>query len=159
MDSLVNVALSDYIGAKYLTVTENDKMTIYRGELPNQEQQMLGMEKVLEQQLGFIPSSLDIYGNNQLIVARDEKQVAVFDCETGKLYQYSLDSETVFLIDGYMVGEILDGKLTVMDFDGTNKRLLTESDGPALITRNNKWLYYLKIDKDQINLTREKIIE
>lgn len=158
-DVLVNVALSDYIGDKYLTVTDNNKMTIYRGELPSSDRTINDMEKVLEEEISFIPSTLNIYGNNELIVARDGKNVAVFDAEARKLHQYTLDTDNVFLIDGYMVGELTDENLTVMDFDGTNKRLITKSDSAAVITRNNKWLYYLILSENKINLTREKIIE
>lgn len=158
-DSLVNVAISDYIGDKYLTITENDKLVIYRGDFPNSERKISDMEKILEETIAFIPSTLRIEGNNELIVARDMKQVAVFDAETRKLHQFELDTETPFLIDGYMVGEIVDNKLIVMDFDGTNKRTITDANAGAMITRNNKWLYYIVITADKVNLTREKIID
>ena len=138
---------------------KNNKMTIYRGELPSSDRTINDMEKVLEEEISFIPSTLNIYGNNELIVARDGKNVAVFDAEARKLHQYTLDTDNVFLIDGYMVGELTDENLTVMDFDGTNKRLITKSDSAAVITRNNKWLYYLILSENKINLTREKIIE
>jgi len=158
-DTLVNTAISEYIGNKYITITENNKMTVYTGDLPNAERKLSDMEKVLEIEIGFTPSSLEVYGNNELIVARDGKNVAVFDAEARKVHQYVLDTENIFLVDGYMVGEIVDGNLIVMDFDGTNKRQLTKADGPAMITRNNKWLYYLTVSENKTNLTREKIIE
>ncbi len=159
VDNLINVVLSDYIGEKYLAITENDRMMIYRGELPNAERSLSDMEKILEESIDFVPSKLETYGNNELIVARDGKKVAVFDCEARKLHKFELDTEDVFLIDGYMVGEILDGQLYVMDFDGTNKRHITAADSAALITRNNKWLYYLRTIEGKANLVREKIVE
>jgi hypothetical protein len=159
VNSLVNVALSDYIGDKYLTITDNDEMIIYKGDLPNTERQISDMEIVFDEKINFIPSKLGIYGNNELIVARDGKKMAVYDCEARKLSQFELDGDKMFFVDGYMIGEILDRKLNVMDFDGTNKRYVTEADSSAVITRNNKWLYYLKIDGKKAVLTREKIIE
>lgn len=159
VDTLINMTLSDYIGDKYLAITEDNKLTVYRGELPNAERTLSDMEKVLEETIAFTPSALGVYGNNELIVARDGKNVAVFDAEARKLHQYTLDSEKVFLIDGYMVGEIVDGSLIVMDFDGTNRRQIAKADSTAVITRNNKWLYYLTFGDNEINLTREKIIE
>lgn len=158
-NSLVNVVISDYIGDKYLTITENDKMTIYRGDFPNGERGINDMEKVLEETISFTPSLLEIRGNNELIIARDGRQIAVFDAEARKLHQFELDTEAPFLIDGYMIGEIVDGKLIVMDFDGTNKRTIADANSNALITRNDKWLYYFTFEDNKINLTREKIIE
>lgn len=158
-NSLVNVVISDYIGDKYLTITENDKITIYRGDFPNGERGINDMEKVLEETISFTPSLLEIRGNNELIIARDGKQIAVFDAEARKLHQFELDTEAPFLVDGYMIGEIVDGKLIVMDFDGTNKRTIADANSNALITRNDKWLYYFTFEDNKINLTREKIIE
>ncbi|MBQ3271190.1 PEGA domain-containing protein [Candidatus Saccharibacteria bacterium] len=158
-NSLVNVAISDYIGDKYLTITENDKIAIYRGDFPNGERGINDMEKVLEETISFTPSLLEIRGNNELIIARDGKQIAVFDAEARKLHQFELDTEAPFLVDGYMIGEIVDGKLIVMDFDGTNKRTITDANSNALITRNDKWLYYFTFEDNKISLTREKIIE
>lgn len=158
-NSLVNVVISDYIGDKYLTITENDKITIYRGDFPNGERGINDMEKVLEETISFTPSLLEIRGNNELIIARDGKQIAVFDAEARKLHQFELDTEAPFLIDGYMIGEIVDGKLIVMDFDGTNKRAIADANSNALITRNDKWLYYFTFEDNKISLTREKIIE
>ncbi len=158
-NSLVNVALSDYIGDKYLTITDNDKMTIYKGELPGAERTLTDMEVVLDTQIGFIPAELNIYGNNELIIARDGRKLAVYDSEARKLSQFELDSDYTFFIDGYNIGEIIDGQLFVMDFDGANKRHLTSANSSAVITRNNKWLYYIKIDGDKAGLWREKIVE
>lgn len=159
-DSLVNVALSDYIGDKYLTITDNDKMTIYKGELPNADRTLSDMEVMMDEKIGFVPAELNVYGNNELIVARDGKKMAVFDCEARKLSRFELDADEMFFVDGYMIGEIVEGeKLNVMDFDGTNKRYMTAANSAAIITRNNKWLYYLKTDSGKVNLTREKIIE
>ncbi len=159
VNSLVNVVISDYIGDKYLTITENDKITIYRGDFPNGERGINDMEKALEETISFTPSLLEIRGNNELIIARDGRQIAVFDAEARKLHQFELDTEAPFLIDGYMIGEIVDGKLIVMDFDGMNKRTITDANSNALITRNDKWLYYFTFEDNKISLTREKIIE
>ena len=156
---LVNVAISDYIGDKYLTITENNKITIYREDFPNSERTITDMEKVLEETISFTPNLLEVRGNNELIIARSGKQIVVFDAEARRLHQFELDTETPFLIDGYMFGEIVDGKLIVMDFDGTNKRTLADANSNALITRNNKWLYYFINKDNQLSLTREKIIE
>ena len=158
-DSLINVALSDYIGDKYLTITDNDKITIYKGELPNADRTLSDMEVMLDGKIDFVPVELNVYGNNELIVARDGRKMAVFDCEARKLSQFELDTDEMFFVDGYMIGEIVEGgKLNVMDFDGTNKRYITEANSEAIITRNNKWLYYLKTDDGKVGLWREKII-
>ena len=159
INSLINVTLSDYIGDKYLAITENDEMTIYRSDYLSTDKSLSDMEVVLNTKINFVPAFLGVYGNNELVVARDGSHVAVFDCEARKIHQFDLDSNNVFLIDGYMIGEIINRNLSVMDFDGTNKRIITSADSPAVITRNNKWLYYLCEDSGKIILTREKIIE
>lgn len=159
LDSLVNIALSDYIGDKYLTITDNDRMIVYKGELPNAERAFTDMEVVLDVQIGFVPAELSVYGNNELIVARDGRKMAVYDCEARKLSQFELDSDEMFFIDGYNIGETIDGQLFVMDFDGTNRRHLTAANSSAVITRNNKWLYYIRTDDNKASLWREKIVD
>lgn len=159
VNSLVNVALSDYIGDKYLTITDNDKMTIYKGELPSTERTLDDMEVVLDAQIGFVPAELNIYGNNELIIACDSRKLAVYDSEARQLSQFEIDSDSMFFVDGYNIGEIIDDQLFVMDFDGANKRHLTSASSSAVITRNNKWLYYIRVDNDKAGLWREKIVE
>ena len=155
----VKLLASGYLDNKYLTVTVDDKMYIYEGEYPDNNRSLSDMKLALEKSIDFVPESLSDAADGELIMARAGKSVAVFDAELDKLSNYQLIGDQMFFVDKYMIGTIADNKLVVSDFDGTNIRTLTDANGIAFITKNNKWLYYLFASDGKTNLYREQIID
>ena len=117
------------------------------------------MELILEEKLTSVPDALTVWSDGQLMMARNGAEVAMFDAELSKLSQYTLGSDIVFIVSDYLLGNIVDGKLNVLDFDGQNLRELAKTDSSAVISRNNKWLYYDLTVDGKTNIFREKIIE
>ena len=99
----------------------------------------------------------------------------VVSLDAGDIFEYDVESSKVYWLDSSMMSAVVDGTLKVWDYDFTNRRELVTSrksedltavttvseaqvlDYPAVITSNNKWLYYLVKSSDKIILMREKI--
>lgn len=157
-DGLINIEMSEYIGQKYLTMTVGKTMKVYRGGYPTENDKLSEMELILDKEIGFEPATLKERTEGELLVAKDDKKIAVFNAENSILYSYELENSNMFMVDDYLFGTIVDGKLFVRDFDGTNKREITSASSNAFITKNGKWLYYLNTKDGKTALIREKII-
>ena len=73
-----------------------------------------------------------------------EGQVAIFDMEIMGLKEWQLDSPEYGWLDSNMLYSVKNGQLIVYDFDGLNRRELSNNVSalfPVTIT-DNKWLYY-----------------
>ncbi len=154
----VKFVASGYLDNKYIALFVDGKCHIYEGEFPDAERSLENMTLVYDDEIGFLPEELSSAANEELIVARSGRKIAVFDAELDKMSEYELPGDQLFFLDEYLIGTIQDGSLMVLDFDGTNIRSLTKATSTAFITKNNKWLYYLNTVQDSVRLIREKII-
>lgn len=155
-DVQVMVTLEDYLGDYYLGYTVGQKMYIYKSvDFPVAEQKFK-MEKVLESELKVLPGDLQASLNGQFMVLKTGIEMAVFDAETEAIYEYALDNPDCFWVDDYLVGNIVEGTLYVRDFDGTNvRKVATAAGAPAVISANQKYLYYFTNEKNA--LMRERL--
>lgn len=154
-NQVVKMSLFEYLSKKYIGLTVGSHLYVYRGDYPNSERTLSDMELVFDGEMSIVPEKLKIEADSELIVAKQGKKVAVFDAELSKLHEFELEGEQMFFIDFYLMGTIADSKLIIRDFDGENRREITAATGTALITKNNKWLYYLNSD----GIYREQIID
>lgn len=157
-DQNVKMLVYDYLDDKYLAILDGNKLTIYVGDYPDNDRALADMEVALKQELGFESDVLENAAYGELTIARQGRQMAVFDAETGKLSTFELTGEQMFFVDPYLIGTIQDGQLVVRDFDGTNVRNLSKATGTAFITKNNKWMYYLNSSEEKTYILREQIM-
>ncbi len=156
----VKIALSEYLSKKYVSFVVDNKLYVYKGEYPNDERTLNDMDLIFESDLDITPTKFEVDGAGEFLIARDGSKLSVFDAELSKLHQYTLEGEQMFFLDLYLIGTIHDGNLIVCDFDNTNRRELTKATGQAIITKNNKWLYYLAVDDaGKANINREQILD
>ena len=144
-DKEVKIAVFDYLDQEYYYVAVNDEVAIYKDD----------KELVKREKIGFIPDAITVYADGELAMAKKDTLVAMYDAEQMLFSKYELENPYEFMLDGYMMGVNVEGKLVVRDFDGTNKRTITTASGPAFITKNNRWLYYL----DANSIYREQIMD
>lgn len=180
-DSTVRVQLAKYYDEEYIIFTVDDKVTIYYGAIPSYRAKVAETEfanfKVLlsEVKLNIVPDRLDVSAEGEYLVAQKGKQFSVVDMDMGDVFEYETPTAAVYWLDESMFSAVVNGELKVWDFDYTNQRTLvsnqlTEEDGaittvskkavadyPAVITSNDKWLYYIVQDKTTTTLRREKI--
>lgn len=158
-ESKVKLALSDYLGKKYLSFSVDNHLYIYRGAYPVVDNMLSEMELVMDAELPAAPEVLAVWSEDQLIMTKSGHNIAMFDSEIAKLSQYEVEHSRIFFPADHLVGVIVDGKLVVRDFDGTNCRELSNVTTAAVISKNDKWLYYDLIVDGKTNIFREKIVE
>jgi len=79
--------------------------------------------------------------NTRFIGVENGQRFAVYDFETKDIYQYSISenlADNMSWMDGHRYIGDSDGKVFVMDYDGTNKQIITDTSEPggALFSRN-----------------------
>jgi len=154
----VLAVMNEYYGDEFLTLTVGAKLKVWQGRLPTNGQKIDEvMQVATEQELSFLPQTLRVAVNGELILAQNGLDLVVVDTELVKVSEQKLAHERVTFLDNFLFYEIKDQKLIVRDFDNTNVRELAggvKEDGFAVITSDNRWLYYLSVDGD---LVREKL--
>ena len=154
--------ISEYIGRFTLALLEDNELTIYRGNLPTEN---VSADKPLPDPVGKttlefgVPDNFKTEAKNQIILTSKENNFSVFDLENYAFSSYTLENNLTFWPDDYTIGLVSDGKLVFRDFDGTNKVTLGDSLAgfPAVITKNDKYLYHLSKTEQDLNLVREEI--
>lgn len=160
----VHVGLSEYYDDYYLSLLVGDQFTILHGNLPSYRPEgadLSMLETFLDYEFEATPTTLTISPERQFIVLTSGQSFTVVDLELGDLHHYTTATTSVDWLATGLLYSIADDALKVWDFDGTNLRVLVTStalvDAPAIITSNNKWLYYLTSSDAGIALTREQI--
>lgn len=135
LDVPVRIAAVNFYNDKYLVVYKNDSLTIYEGD---------ELRKVLEEKIEINLDNLRIMDGIGYVVARDGNTINAVDMESMKLNVWKVDADSLGWLDKYLIYAVSNGALSVYDFDGQNKRQLSEGvdhNYPVTIT-DNKWLYY-----------------
>ena len=154
--------ISEYIGRTTTALSEDNNVTIYRGDLPTEK--TLDKEKPLGEPVGKYtlefgtPQDFFMQAKNQIIVSKKDKNLSVFDLENYQVSTFALPTSLTFWPDEYTIGLVSDGTLSVYDFDGTNRIDLGEAESgfPATISKDNNYLYLVR-KTDKLELIRENI--
>ena len=147
------LSLSQYNGSWFYAIgssTEN-KVYIYKNPeqyLQDQPDQPLVQINVLRI---INPNFISFSSNSQIITVENGPQFAVYDAENDKTYSYTMngafDSPQLHAtwIDGYHMSIVSEGKMNLMDYDGTNLQPLEDSSPnfPAYFDKNFKIIYSL----------------
>lgn len=178
----VKVALAKYYDEDYLAYFVDDKLTVYYGAVPNYHEKAddnveLANLKVLllDESFAVVPGSFVTSPEDDYLVATRDKHYMVVNLDAGDIFEYDVETTKVQWLDASMMAAVVNGTLRVWDYDFTNRRDLVTNeerenlpgvttysetkllDYPAVITSNNKWLYYLVRSEDKNMLMREKI--
>lgn len=131
---------SDHINI-YKNPLDELKNPVYAKALP-----MVALHISGAQKMGFSD-------NTRFIGAETDQQFAVYDFETQNSYEYSITetpSQLLRWMDGHRFIGTVDGKVFVMDYDGTNKQLVTDTTEPdgGLFSRDYNHLTVLTAAPD-----------
>ncbi len=181
-EATVKVALAKYYDEDYLAYFVDDKLTVYYGAVPNYHEnvddnvELANLQVLLlDESFAAAPQTFAVSPERDYLVATRDNHYMVVSLDAGDIFEYDVESSKVYWLDSSMMSAVIDGTLKVWDYDFTNRRELVTSrksedltavttvseaqvlDYPAVITSNNKWLYYLVKSSDKIILMREKI--
>lgn len=78
------------------------------------------------------PEYLTISTNARFIALQGDSAMSIYDAETERIRRYNIQpklssGQKLTWMDGHRLTTVVDGKVVVMDFDGTNKQQLAES--------------------------------
>lgn len=184
-DAAVQIDLIEYYDEEYLAYTADQKLAVYYGAVPafraeTDLTELSGLKVLLKEQvLQTVPEHLTHSAEGEFLVAQRGEQLMAVDFETGELYEYAAPTTKVRWLDESILYATIAGELRIWDFDFTNQRVLVQpetlaleqevaavttvsetavADYAAVISQNNKWLYYLaKAENGHLELMREKI--
>jgi hypothetical protein len=112
---------------------KSDRINIYKNPLDTIKDPSVGTALPLLALRNDGDDKLGFSNNARFISAEGGQRFAVYDIETDSIYQYPVSdalSGDLSWMDGHrMIGESA-GKVFVMDYDGTNKQLVTDTNYP-----------------------------
>lgn len=144
----IRAFISRFYDEKYITIITDAMISVYKYD---------GTEAIFEGALNFNPDNVKVGHDGSFVFMNSGDQAITLDMEALELRNWTLDTESYGWLDGHIVYSVKDGTLIVYDFDGLNRRTLSNNVSahfPVTITEN-KWLYYFSDDK----LVREVIVQ
>ena len=140
----VRLAISKYLDKRYLTVAVGPEITIYRADELQETMRIEDLEVVGKAVLAAAPEWVEVANRGRFIAAINGKKIFMFDVEQLAISNYELEGDFEGWLDGFMVTNVVDGKLVARDFDGSNRRELGDGKAgfEAMVTSNNRYLYY-----------------
>ena len=160
----LRLATMRYFQESYVGIAHEGEFEVYSktGWVAEDED----MKKIYDSEFDASIAEIKKRGKGMVFELQDrDGNVEIFDIEAmGITRVNATDTEW---IDEYLRYRLADGKLSVLDYDGLNERVLVESDAisghTVAISGNNRWLYYfIDIKETEIGqrgevLVREKI--
>lgn len=146
----VQVSISRFYDEKYITTLHDNNIVLYHDSRNT-------YEETLSQELSFSPDSISVGHHGEFISFSKGNTLATLDMESNTIREWSTDGASFGWLDNDMIYSVNDSKLVVYDYDGLNRRELSEnvsSHFPVVIT-DDRWLYYFR-DGD---LVREWLVE
>lgn len=143
--------LTEYGGKDYIAFMVGERLYIYEKDQ---------MKLIAENDIGVVPEYFTSSPSGEFVMGRSGATVLIIDLELMDYHFYETFTKEVCWVDDYMLAEVADGKLNVLDFDGTNRRVLSAASGNygAVITNNNKYIYYMAEEDGRTELRREIIV-
>ena len=154
----ISLAMGTYWGSEWLAYNSGNLLKIVAGKYPSANKTEKTLSTILKEELSFTPSFASTNQAQRLIVLADAQNYFTYDFEnkTSDLFSSDSDIAKINWLDDFLIWQKHDNKIIVRDFNGQNRReLISEvnNDMPAIITSNNKWLYYFDREVEKIEST------
>ncbi|MFV0485174.1 MAG: PEGA domain-containing protein [Candidatus Saccharimonadales bacterium] len=144
----VKVALGSYWGDDWIAYNMDNRIFVRSGTYPSYGKTASTLKTIAEHDIDFTPEFAVTSPSGRFAVAASGNQMVVVDAELKDYWTYQVETELVGVnwLDNFMTWEIWEEKLVVRDFDGNNRREITDASGSmqlVSLTENNRWLYYI----------------
>lgn len=144
----IKTTSGEYYGAKYMAISENNKLLVLRGSYPTFDRPATSLSQVYDVDLDFTIENLEMGKNSRFIYATNKTDIYVFDLETLTGSYFKLDGEMessphLTWLNDFILYSTLGNKLTIYDFDGDNKRTIQDvlEGSVAAITSGSRYIY------------------
>lgn len=108
-----------------------DRLNIYKNPLSQLKDPSQGKAQALLSLHDPGATKIGFSNNARFIGIENGQRFAVYDIETGSIYQYPITqalADSMSWMDGHRFIGDSDNKVFVMDYDGTNRQLVTDTD-------------------------------
>lgn len=141
----VRVALGSYWGDDWIAFSMDSRIFVRSGTYPSYGKPASSLKVLVERDLKFSPEALTASPSGRFVAGASKRNVVMTDVELRDYWEYEVGNEVVRFnwLDNFLTWEIWDNKLVVRDFDGHNRREVSEAAWLAAITENNRWLYFV----------------
>ena len=152
------ITMNTYWNEEWLAYSYDKEIRVLAGKYPSYGKQNSTLKVILERNLNFAPTMISRGGKGNIIVFAGGKNMVSYDIETKRYYDTELNTNLAKInwLDEYLLWQNVDNSTIVRDFDGGNRRSITEKTNdklPVVVSENNRWLYYFEIPTEAIEET------
>lgn len=162
-DLAINIAMGTHWNEEWIAFQVGSSIYVLSGRYPSYGKDETDKLKVkLEKTLDYTPIALSVNQKQRIIIFAGETNYNYYDIETTDAESVALSNPIINVnwLDDYLLWHNVDNKVIIRDFDGGNRRTVAKkasSSLPAVISENNRWLYYFSDKDEKATLKRYKI--
>jgi len=142
--SAAHIALSANWLDNWVAYTLDNRLFVRAGNYPVYGSNVR-LTTIAENDLDFTPVRLSASPTGRFAVASSEDQLTIIDAELKNRADFAFPGPKLNWLDSHILWTDQDDQLTIVDFNGENRRNLTAiaSGFDLALTTNNRWLYFL----------------
>lgn len=145
---------SRYDNIDYLAILHGDILQIIQKPLED------SANYLDPQTLPFNADNLSLSPNGRIIMANNDSQIYTYDLgiATKQSFTFPSINQPQWVDDYHLCGSI-DGKIIMIDYDGTNSQIITDGTLIGLLDNNKKFLYTTNKHTDKNLLQQSKLVD
>lgn len=129
----------------YLTVIEDGKLSLYKGQLPRNKDDK-SFEQIFSVEIGLMPERIKIGADGDFVIMSNGKNIVTLDMESENVSRFEVGDGKIGWLDDHLLYVVdNDGDMVVYDYDGLNRRELSKNASQRLgatVSEDERWLYY-----------------
>ena len=129
----------------YLTVIEDGKLSLYKGQLPRNKDDK-SFEQIFSVEIGLMPERIKIGADGDFVIMSNGKNIVTLDMESENVSRFEVEDGKIGWLDDHLLYVVdNDGDMVVYDYDGLNRRELSKNASQRLgatVSEDERWLYY-----------------
>lgn len=129
----------------HLTVIEDGKLSLYKGQLPRDKDDK-SFEQIFSVEIGLMPERIKIGADGDFVIMSNGKNIVTLDMESENVSRFEVEDGKIGWLDDYLLYVVdNDGDMVVYDYDGLNRRELSKNASQRLgatVSEDERWLYY-----------------
>lgn len=129
----------------YLTVVEDGRLSLYKGQLPRDKDDK-SFEQIFSVEIGLMPERIKIGADGDFVIMSNGKNIVTLDMESENVSRFEVEDGKIGWLDDHLLYVVdNDGDMVVYDYDGLNRRELSKNASQRLsatVSEDDRWLYY-----------------
>ncbi len=141
---VLKINLGRFYDNDYLTIVDEKNVSLYSGRMPGSDEDKDAIEEVLQEEIGFVPTEVQIGKFDDFVLMKNGDNVATLDMESENVNRFTIESPKIYWLDDYLFYVVKDGTMIAYDYDGLNRHELINGVSSAFeaFIHDTRWLYY-----------------